>query len=51
MIPDNDQDYIYDTQLEWRYVHDWGYVGFTWVFYHLQDTQDNFHYIESHRLK
>ncbi len=51
VIPDNDQDYIYDTQLEWRYVHDWGYVGFTWVFYHLQDTQDNLHYIESHRLK
>ncbi len=50
VIPDNGADYIYDTQLEWRYVHDWGYAGYTWTFYHLQDTANTFHYVESHRL-
>ena len=36
--------YIYDTQLEWRYVHDWGYTGYLWNFYHLQDSTDTFRY-------
>ena len=36
--------YIYDTQLEWRYVHDWGYSGYLWNFYHLKDSQDTFGY-------
>ena len=36
--------YIYDTQLEWRYVHDWGYSGYLWTFYRLLDTNDTFRY-------
>ena len=36
--------YIYDTQLEWRYVHDWGRTQYLWTFYHLKDTTDEFRY-------
>ena len=36
--------YIYDTQLEWRYVHDWGRSGYLWTFYHLKDSRDTFRY-------
>ena len=36
--------YIYDTQLEWRYVHDWGRSRYLWTFYHLQDTRDTYRY-------
>ena len=36
--------YIYDTQLEWRYVHDWGRTQYLWTFYHLLDTNDTFLY-------
>ena len=36
--------YIYDTQLEWRYVHDWGRSQYLWTFYHLQDYKDTFRY-------
>ncbi len=50
VIPEGGKEYIYDTQLEWRYVHDWGYAGYNWKFYHLQDTSNTFHYTESTRL-
>ena len=36
--------YIYDTQLEWRYVHDWGRSQYLWTFYHLQDSRDTYRY-------
>ena len=36
--------YIYDTQLEWRYVHDWGRTQYLWTFYRLKDTNDTFRY-------
>ena len=36
--------YIYDTQLEWRYVHDWGYSGYMWEFYRLKDPNDTYRY-------
>lgn len=36
--------YIYDTQLEWRYVHDYGRSQYLWTFYHLLDSKDAFRY-------
>ena len=36
--------YIYDTQLEWRYVHDWGRSQNLWTFYHLKDSSDTYRY-------
>ena len=36
--------YIYDTQLEWRYVHDRGNANYLWTFYHLRDSSDAFRY-------
>ena len=36
--------YIYDTQLEWRYVHDYGRSGYLWSFYHMLDTNDTYRY-------
>ena len=36
--------YIYDTQLEWRYVHDWGRSQYLWTFYHLKDSSDTYRY-------
>ena len=36
--------YIYDTQLEWRYVHDYGRSQYLWTFYRLLDTSDTFRY-------
>lgn len=30
--------YIYDTQLEWRYIHDYGYSWYLWSFYHKEPT-------------
>ena len=36
--------YIYDTQLEWRYVHDWGRSRYLWTFYHLLDSKDTYRY-------
>ena len=36
--------YIYDTQLEWRYVHDWGRSQYLWTFYHLLDSSDTYRY-------
>ena len=32
--------YIYDPQLEWRFVHDRGNTGYLWHFYHLLDSSD-----------
>lgn len=36
--------YIYDTQLEWRYVHDWGRTQYLWHFYHLVDSANEIKY-------
>ena len=36
--------YIYDTQLEWRYYHDWGRTQYLWHFYHLIDTKNEIKY-------
>lgn len=36
--------YIYDTQLEWRYVHDYGRSQYRWTFYHLLDSKDAYRY-------
>ena len=36
--------YIYDTQLEWRYVRDWGRSQYLWTFYRLRDSKDTFRY-------
>ena len=36
--------YIYDTQLEWRYVRDWGRTQYLWHFYHLVDSKNEIKY-------
>ena len=33
--------YIYDPQLEWRFVHDRGNTWYLWHFYHLLDSSDS----------
>ena len=36
--------YIYDTQLEWRYVRTWGRTQYLWHFYHLVDSKNEIKY-------
>ena len=33
--------YIYDTQLEWRYVHDYGRSQYLWAFYHRSPSKSS----------
>ena len=37
--------YIYDTQLEWRFVHDYGHSQYLWAFYHRSRARTNPRYI------
>ncbi len=39
--------YIFDTQLEWRYVHDYGRSSYYGYFFHFRDTRNAWNYRKS----